>query len=398
MSFLDIRGLTFRFQHTSLGGNVLSDPWANLSDKMGQAVNIYSRATPMNPAPPGIPDPELGSIVYLYTEAILRYGRLLFAVWSGKGWNPLSLSTMLSSTLPPSFSPDPPSLSTLFRLSSLTRITRTQISTVISQAHGPFLLHLQPSDRVQVLSSLAALYSCLGFRRREAFVLREVQAGVMDLIVLGREESRHAMSSSSQQRPDSQLDGASPTSITNTNGNSSALLSIRRIESKQGNTSVIRMARYVAQVYGVDLGQVAIADPGARRMSSMKGLGAMTPLTAGKDGDAQYGWPELQVGVVREALAIAEALPGTSTIVWGIVLMVRFDKTDLHRLSCLDHFAVAQFSLSTLRTLHQYVSAQEQHHLSSSATRAVSLARRRGLFHSMEFWLEKPLLSIELAP
>lgn len=27
-------------------------------------------------------------------------------------------------------------------------------------------------------------------------------------------------------------------------------------------------------------------------------------------GDARYGWPELQVGVVREALAVAEALPG----------------------------------------------------------------------------------------
>ena len=25
-----------------------------------------------------------------------------------------------------------------------------------------------------------------------------------------------------------------------------------------------------------------------------------------------YGWPELQVGIVREALAVAEALPGTS--------------------------------------------------------------------------------------
>jgi hypothetical protein len=31
------------------------------------------------------------------------------------------------------------------------------------------------------------------------------------------------------------------------------------------------------------------------------------------DGFAEpYGWPELQIGVVREAVAVAEALPGMS--------------------------------------------------------------------------------------
>lgn len=255
----------------------------------------------MNPAPAGIQDPELAAIVYLYTEAVLRSGRLLFAVWSGKGWNPLALATMLSFSLPTSFSPDPPAGSTLFRLNSITRITRTQISNIVSQAHGPFLLHLHTSDRIQVLSSLAALYSSLGFKRREAYILREVQAAVMDLIVCGREENRVAMAS----RPTSQQkqEGMTPTS-------SASSLSIRQTESKEGNLSVIRMARYVAQVYGIDLGRVAIGDTGGRRQSTMKGLGAMAALSSAGDGEAPYGWPELQVGVVREALAIAEGLPG----------------------------------------------------------------------------------------
>lgn len=249
-----------------------------------------------------MPDSELSSIVYLYTESVLRYGRLLFAVWSGKGWNPLSLSTMLSSSLPPSFSPDPPSLPTLYRLSTITQVTRSHIGSVISQAHGPFLMHLQAPDRIQVLSSLATVYSCLGFKRKEAFVLREVQAAVMDLIVCGREENRTIISSQRPNGANLESDGVPATPANS--------LSIRRIESSQGNASVIRMARYVAQVYGIDLGKVAIADSGSRRLSTMKALGAMTAFPTAGEGDAQYGWAELQVGVVREALAIAEALPG----------------------------------------------------------------------------------------
>lgn len=258
----------------------------------------------MNVAPQGIPDPELASIVFLYTEAILRYGRMLFAVWSCKGWNPLSLSTMFSAKLPPSFAPDPPSAPTLFRLSSITNITRSQISAVVSQAHGPFLLHLEPSDRIQVLTSLAALYSCLGFKRKEVFILREVQAAVMDLVVCGREESRTVTPSPRPTSLNSESDGLSSAPQN--------ALSIRHAESTEGNANIIRIARYIARVYGIDLCRVGLADSENRRLSA-KSPDAAPTLPRLADGDARYGWPELQVGVVREALAMAEALPGEIT-------------------------------------------------------------------------------------
>jgi hypothetical protein len=350
---------------------------------MGQAINLYSRATPMNPAPPGIPDPELASIVFLYAEAVLRYGRMLFAVYSCKGWNPLSLSTMLSSKLPPSFNPDPPRTSTLYRLTSIANITRSQISTIISQAHGPFLLHLQPSDRIQVLTSLAALYSCIGFKRKEVFVLREVQAGVMDLVVCGREESRNAAPS---PRPTTLNPGSDGVSLAPQN-----VLSIRRTESSQGNASVIRIARYIAQVYGIDLYRVGVADLENRRRSSVMSSDAASTLPHLAEGDARYGWPELQVGVVREALAVAETLPGQ-------IMTVFSAQSRYLRILLIEHLAVAQFSLSTLRELRDHITAQEQQHLSASANRAISIGRRRGLFHSMQFWFEDPLISIELSP
>lgn len=336
----------------------------------------------MNPAPLGIPDPELASIVFLYVEAILRHGRMQFAVWSGKGWNPLSLSTMLSSKLPQSFTPDPPRTPTFYRLTSITNITRSQISTTISQAHGPFLLHLQPSDRIQVLTSLAALYSCIGFKRKEVFVLREVQAAVMDLVVCGREESRNAAPSPRPATLNSEFDGVSPVPQN--------ILSIRRTESTQGNPSVIRIARYIAQVYGIDLCRVGVADPESRRRSSVKSSDAASTLPHLAEGDARYGWPELQVGVVREALAMAEGLPGQI-----LTALLQFRNSCL---SSIDHLAVAQFSLSTLRELRDYITGQEQQHLSASANRAISIGRRRGLFHSMQLWFDDPLLSIALSP
>lgn len=111
------------------------------------------------------------------------------------------------------------------------------------------------------------------------------------------------------------------------------------------------------------------------------------------EGDARYGWPELQVGVVREALAVAEALPGEC-----LMMITPYVRTSPTTYYIIEHVAVAQFSLSTLRALHEHVTAQEQQHLSASATRAISVSRRRGVFQSMEFWFEKPLVNLEITP
>jgi len=182
----------------------------------------------------------------------------------------------------------------------MSTITRTQIANVAAMAHGPWLMHLQPHDRIRVLSALATVYSCLGFMRKEVYVLREVLSVVMDLIVSAREETREGMASAMSP-------GGSP-------GTAPGQISIREHEFGDGNESVVRVVRHVCAVYGVDLGAVRLLgkDP--------------PPMTSGIDGEEEggfdgasemdivkpspFGWAELQVGVVREAVAIAEALPG----------------------------------------------------------------------------------------
>ena len=222
-------------------------------------------------------------------------------------------------------------------------------------------------------------------------MLREVQAVVMDLVVCGREEAKARFS---RARPDSMMSEASsnggedtPTSngaplgvMSPTGpGGSAAAVGVRRIEKHAGNDSVVRIAAYIARVHGIDLGRVGVIDPALReRRESLKGSeegSADSRVSVAKKAtstDATYGWPELQVGVVREALAIAEALP--------------------------DHASVAQFSLSTLRSLHEFITPQEQQHLAQAAIRAINISRRRGIFRSMEFWFDGPLVGLDLAP
>jgi hypothetical protein len=96
---------------------------------------------------------------------------------------------MMSSDLPPAFK-DKVTPAHRWRMTSMSTITRTQIANVAAMAHGPWLMHLQPHDRIRVLSALATVYSCLGFVRKEVYVLREVLSVVMDLIVSAREEMR----------------------------------------------------------------------------------------------------------------------------------------------------------------------------------------------------------------
>ena len=182
----------------------------------------------------------------------------------------------------------------------MSTITRTQIANVAAMAHGPWLMHLQPHDRIRVLSALATIYSCLGFVRKEVYVLREVLSVVMDMIVSAREEMREGLNSA-----------ISPGGSPNT---AAAQISIREHEFGDGNESVVRLVRYICAGYGIDLAAVrllgkdqpSVTDEGEERRE--RDLDEDVEMDIAKP--SPFGWAELQVGVVREAVAIAEALPG----------------------------------------------------------------------------------------
>jgi trafficking protein particle complex subunit 9 len=263
----------------------------------------------------------------------------------------------------------------------------------LSQAHGPFLMHLQQPDQIRIFSTLASLYSCIGFKRKEALVLREVQAAIMDLIVCGRDEHRSNLGRESLSNESKiYLFDRDRDKDRDTGQSVSGALGVRETEDVEGNISIVRLAKCIAEVYGVDIACIRVMDV-ASEAPTTEGSHPIGPLEpTDMMGRPHFGWPELQIGVVRETVAVAEALPGQWSWIPEVKLFI------VTRWDFVDHASVVQFSLSTLKTLHKFLTANEQYHLYSVALRGISTLRRRGVNLRAEFWAEAPIVSIEVLP
>ncbi|KAJ3734553.1 hypothetical protein DFJ43DRAFT_1037753 [Lentinula guzmanii] len=66
--------------------------------------------------------------------------------------------------------------------------------------------------------------------------------------------------------------------------------------------------------------------------------------------------------------------------------------------SFANFLAVAQYALSSLKTLQEFLEPGDQYHLYSTAARAMQIARRRGIMKAVEYWSGRPVVSIALAP
>lgn len=242
-------------------------------------------------------------------------------MWSAKGWGQPAFTALFRpkiNHLPQTLSKpnsankgeNRVSVSALERLSSITSISRSSIATILSQAHGPWLLHINSRERVIILEAIASIYGALDYKRKEAYILREVLGCVMDLLVCSREEVGG-----------SKVVGAG-LGIQGTNiGNHSnrGAVGMRDNESTEGNKSVIGVVKHICRLHGIDLEAVKLFATPESKIS--KGMHAANGQKANNGSDSEddiilglssdpFGWPELQVGIIREAIAVAESLPG----------------------------------------------------------------------------------------
>ncbi|KAJ7063346.1 TRAPP II complex [Mycena amicta] len=345
--------------------STMKEPWSDVFDKLSQAITLYHR-TPVDG------EHNYSLLSYLYCRAVLRQASLLFSVWSAKGWGPLAFTTMLqpgpTPYLPPTISNEGiSSWASLERLSSLSGISRVTISNVLTQVHGPWLLHLGARERIGILESTASLYACLGYRRKEAYILREVLGCILDLIVCGREEDGFSRLSSVPLPPGLGIQGLSLNSSSTQRGN----VGVRFTENVEGNESILKLLKYICRALGINLDAVRLAENPAEGSEDDSGPPTSVEEDVMTEFMEPYGWPELQVGVVREAVAVAEALP--------------------------DYLAVAQYALASLKTLQTVLAPGDQYHLYATSTRALMTAHRRGDTSSVEYWSGKPIVSINLS-
>ena len=166
---------------------------------------------------------------------------------------------------------------------------------VAAQAHGPWLLHLGHRERIVILESIAYLYSSLGYRRKEVYILREVVGCIMDLVVCAREQPEPALSSG--------------TTVNGEDSGDSGAVAVKGVERSTGNESVLELVKRICNVHGINLEAVRFVNADAHGTQEE---GDVSQDTSSDDPpEDPYGWPELQIGIIREALSVAEALPGT---------------------------------------------------------------------------------------
>lgn len=197
----------------------------------------------------------------------------------------------------------------LERLSHISSVSRSTIATILSSIHGPWLLHLGPRERLSILESTASIFSSLGYRRKEAYILREIIGSLLDMVVCGREEDGMTHPAAGANTP-----GLGIHSVTPGPGQTWGAVGVRLSESAQGNASVLFVLKFVCKILGINLEAVKMVDaPETSRPVSVSDAALISQYEQEETEVFQepFGWPELQVGVVREAVAIAEALPGT---------------------------------------------------------------------------------------
>ena len=136
-------------------------------------------------------------------------------------------------------------------------------------------------------------------KRREGMFARERLATLVDLMVDARQRS--------VVQPNLDEQGAG----------SGGEVGVRMGAGKDGNEAVLRVLKGVLEGLGVDLeegeGVWDIEGEGeARRMDVGRASSAVEGGDeGGSGGRGRFGWPELQLRAMRDAIGIAEVLPGS---------------------------------------------------------------------------------------
>lgn len=359
-----------------------------MSERLLQASACYSRA-----AIPFGDEESFSNFAYLYISAAFRHTSFLLAIWANSGWNSKALTVLLRGK-PETINVSLPlgGLGNLKveRPSNIAGATRADISMSLSQAHGPWLLQLGPRERIDALRFMADTYSSLGYYRKQAYTLRELLACVLDFIVQGRDEKLSVTAPSTageSSKHDSFLTDSPPGDADNR-----AKVGYRPKDDIEGNDSILRLILHVCEIHGLNLNAVSFCPvseesrPSTSSTSPFDARGRLHQETTN-----MHGWPGLWVGLAREALAIAEALPGTAAL-------QRCLSRSVPDYLLEDYSAIATFALSSLKQLFMILEPEDQYHFYTSSARAMATVQRRGNDRKLKYWPGPLVASIRVAP
>ena len=282
----------------------------------------------------------------VFVEACLRCAFLFATIYTSANWTPGTLAQIIQGPTAASLRPLTESPITLSMRSGVSRLTIADTLAVAWSVQSK----LGVPDRLSALSMIAQLYAVIGYGRKRASVLLEMAAVAADAL---RKQRLPAIE---------------------TNGTSSKPDVVRSTVDTAGNESIVKLIEAACDVYGIAVLASLHEDGDAkarRRISSVGGADARsTALMAQSD---HFGWSELQIAVISDAIAIADLLP--------------------------DHQAGLRFTISALRELSGYMPPMEQLRLSQNIPRIFAAAARRGAKLELDYWGPPDLvMSLQAVP
>lgn len=230
--------------------------WSDIAEAYNLALTIYSKCLApasylldtMRSVNPETPRDYTHPLIH--TSACLAYARLLLAIWASGGWNGETFDQLLLGGVPPALAETTrPSPAVYMQHSTSSGINRSDIAAPASLSLTNSSTNaLKMLDQIHLYSSLAAIYGCVGFARKEAYAIQRLQSLVVVLIAQGVHMQKQQGSSISEAlRAGNAAYGTMSTQISSIGGG-------------LGSDSILVLALQVCQTYGINLQLMPLLD------------------------------------------------------------------------------------------------------------------------------------------
>lgn len=253
---------------------------------------------------------------FVLAESSLRIAKLLAVVHlSGSLDNKALTHIILGEAIPPA------------ARTVATFPPRAEIAAWAMRAYQGPIESLSLADKLHIYSGLASVLGAIKFYRRRALFLREIVLALIPALVQARVAGAAGM-------------GIHPAASLALSENTTFSREVL-MRTRQSASSLSSLLESLSSAYGI---------PGVRSTTN-----AEQSLLSG------YGWPSLQGAVLKECIAISEAIP--------------------------DFEAVLQFSKRTLEMTSAMMGRDEQVRMVSNVPRIIGAAKRSGVLNlEIEYW------------
>ncbi|KAG2204837.1 hypothetical protein INT47_004112 [Mucor saturninus] len=239
-------------------------------------ISYYSRvSTTANFAVPDL----------VFAESCLKISRILTTAYLNDGWNDRSMSLLVHGQLHP-LSEEKKGLGspflTMHDLVAHKRsgIPRYDIADWVTKIWEIQMDELSLFDQIHICSSMALIYSSIGYHRKSAWLMHETVDRMLPLLI---QQHRRTLGKSSPTNHD---DG------------------------------VLNILKHMCEIYGI--GERNVHDGGAleamrqedqemvlKKATQKKQIQQQLTLPLG---DKRFGWPELQMDVLKQCISVSDAL------------------------------------------------------------------------------------------